>query len=195
MNPTFPRNRQQQKRINSLKSASNSHSFFNLLTSDSLLDKLEALLPAHRERLYPPTETLSMFLAQAMNADRSCQNIVNQTAINKVAGGLASGSTSTGAYCRARKRLPVSLVIKMTQEVGHLIDKHTPANWLWNNRRVCLVDGTSMTMPDTKENQKDFPQLSAQKAGLGFPICRLVGVEYRKNKRRFSPSPATVDRE
>lgn len=176
MHTTFPRNRQQQKRINTHKSSANCFSFFNLLTSDSLFDKLEALLPEHRERLYPPTETLSMFLAQTMNADRSCQNIVNQSSVNRIAGGLTSGSTSTGAYCRARKRLPVSLITEMTHEVGHLIDEHTPPEWLWKNRRVCLVDGTSMTMPDTEENQKEFPQLSAQKTGLGFPICRLVGI-------------------
>lgn len=176
MHPTFSRTYHQQKRINAHKSSINSFSFFNLLTSDSLLGKLEDLLPEHRERLYPPTETLSMFLAQTMNADRSCQNIVNQAAINKITGGLASGSTSTGAYCRARKRLPVSLITKMAQEVGHLIDEHTPSDWLWKNRRVCLVDGTSMTMTDTDENQKEFPQISVQKKGLGFPICRLVGV-------------------
>lgn len=176
MHPTFTRNRHQQKRVNAHRSTANSLSFFNLLTSDSLFDKLESLLPEHRERLYPPTETLSMFLAQSMNSDRSCQNIVNQTAINKIAGGLSSASTSTGGYCRARKRLPVSLVTEITQEIGRLIDEHTPLQWLWKQRRVCLVDGTSMTMPDTEENQKDFPQLSSQKSGLGFPICRLVGV-------------------
>jgi hypothetical protein len=176
MHTTFLRNRQQQKRINTHKSTANSFSFFNLLTSDSLLGKLEALLPEHRERLYPPTETLSMFLAQTMSPDRSCQNIVNQAAINKIAGGLASGSTSTGAYCRARKRLPVSLITEMAQEVGHLIDEHTPSDWRWKKRRVRLVDGTTVTMPDTPENQELFPQQGAQKTGLGFPICRLVGI-------------------
>lgn len=128
MNITFLRNRQQQKRINTHKSSVNSFSFFNLLTSDSLLGKLEALLPEHRERLYPPTEILSMFLAQTMSSDRSCQNIVNQAAVNKIAGGLTSGSTSTRAYCRARKRLPTSLITEMAQEVGLLIDEHTPSN-------------------------------------------------------------------
>jgi hypothetical protein len=56
--------------------------------SDALLNKAEELLPEHRKRLYPPTETLSMFLAQAMNVDRSCQNIVNQAIFHRLAGGL-----------------------------------------------------------------------------------------------------------
>ncbi|UOA08989.1 hypothetical protein [Methylobacter sp. S3L5C] len=29
-------------------------------------------------------------------------------------------------------------------------------------------------MPDTPENQADFPQLDSQKPGLGFPIARMV---------------------
>ncbi|GAC38018.1 hypothetical protein GPSY_2397 [Paraglaciecola psychrophila 170] len=34
----------------------------------------------------------------------------------------------------------------------------------------------SLTMPDTKSSQTVFPQQGAQKAGLGFPICRLLAV-------------------
>jgi hypothetical protein len=55
--------------------------FFNLLIAPALYDSVEFLLPKHRERLFPPTETLSMFLAQALSSDRSCQNAVNQAAI------------------------------------------------------------------------------------------------------------------
>ena len=65
-----------------------SYAFFNLLTGPQLLEGVEALLPEHRERVFPPTETLSMFLAQAMSADRSCQHIVNQAAVQKYLGKL-----------------------------------------------------------------------------------------------------------
>jgi len=166
----------QQNRIQSNIQNSSTHSFFNLLTCDALLNKVESQLPEHRERLYPPTETLSMFLAQAMSSDRSCQNIVNQTAVQKVAIGLPPSSTFTGGYCKARKRLPKELISQVTCEVGHLIDQHIPMNWRWKKRRVRLIDGTTVTMPDTPENQATFPQQGAQKPGLGFPISRLVGV-------------------
>jgi hypothetical protein len=49
------------------------YAMFNLLTGPQLFDRVEALLPEHRERLFPPTETLSMFLAQALSADGSCR--------------------------------------------------------------------------------------------------------------------------
>lgn len=78
--------------------------FFNLLTSAEILDQVEEQLPEHRERLFPPTETLSMFLAQAMSSDRSCQQAVNAVAIRRLTQGMAICSTHTGAYCRARQQ-------------------------------------------------------------------------------------------
>ena len=63
----------QQKRIRIHAANSDTYAFFNLLTGPEFLDQVELLLPDHRERLFPPTETLSMFLAQAMSQDRSCQ--------------------------------------------------------------------------------------------------------------------------
>jgi hypothetical protein len=68
----------------------------NIGASDTLLSKVEELLPQHRERLYPPTETLSMFLAQAKSADRSCQQAVNQAALNRLVVGLPANSVLLG---------------------------------------------------------------------------------------------------
>lgn len=154
-----------------------SYSIFNLLTSDALLDKVEALIPeVYRERLYPPTETLSMFLTQAMSADHSCQHIVNQAAVQRLAGGLSVGSTATGGYCLARRRLPQTMVSELTQHLGVVMDEHVPDHWRWQGRRVRIVDGTTATLPDTPENQAAFPQQGAQQPGLGFPICRIVGI-------------------
>lgn len=63
----------QCQRIQKQSGEMGSFELFNLLTAPELFDVLEAHLPEHRERHYPPTETLSMFLSQAMSADRSCQ--------------------------------------------------------------------------------------------------------------------------
>ncbi len=75
----------QQQRIQKHTKNSDPYKFFNLLTSPELLSTVDALLPDHRERRYPPTETLSMFLAQALNEDRSCQKAVNDAAIQRTA--------------------------------------------------------------------------------------------------------------
>ena len=96
MQITHTSSKHQHRRVKAYRENSHSYGFFNLLTSDALLDKVEELLPEHRERRYPPTETLSMFLAQAMSADRSCQNIVNHATVQRLSGGLTVGSTHTG---------------------------------------------------------------------------------------------------
>jgi len=176
MQITRAANKHQHNRIKAYRESSSSYSFFNILTSDALLDKVEEQLPEHRERLFPPTETLSMFLAQSMSADRSCQNIVNQTALQRLAGGLAPGSSHTGGYCRARQRLPLAMISHLTRELGRQIDEKVPDAWHWQGRRVRIIDGTTVTMPDTAANQASFPQQRGQKKGLGFPICRIVGI-------------------
>jgi hypothetical protein len=60
--------RSKQQRVQSAATNCDSYSFFNLLTGPDMLSMVEELLPEeHRERQFPPTETLSMFLAQAMS--------------------------------------------------------------------------------------------------------------------------------
>jgi hypothetical protein len=176
MQPTQRDCLHQQKRIRSHAASSDSYAFFNLLTDSEFLDPVESLLPAHRERLFPPTETLSMFLAQAMSADRSCQKAVDDAAIKRLVGGLPLCSTHTGAYCRARQRLPLEMVSTLTRHTGCVMAERTPETWHWRGRPVRLVDGATVALPDTTDNQGVYPQPGSQQPGLGFPICRLVGI-------------------
>ena len=166
----------QQRRVREQVRDNDANSFFNLLTGPALLDEVESLLPQHRERLFPPTETLSMFLAQALNADRSCQKAVNNTVLNRIANSLPKCSTHTGAYCRARQRLPTPMVSRLARVTGQQITALAPPTWHWRNRPVRLVDGTTVTLPDTPANQAAYPQSHNQKPGLGFPLCRMVGI-------------------
>ena len=176
MHHTHRASRLQQSLIKQAASACNSHRFFDLLTGDILFDKVEELLPEHREREFPPTETLSMFLSQVMSSDRSCQNIVNQAAVARIEGGLGMLSSNTGGYCRARKRLPTEMVSSLTRHIAEVVRLYSDPQWNWQGRKVKIVDGTTVTMPDTPESQAAYPQQGSQKPGLGFPICRVVGV-------------------
>ena len=132
--------------------------FFNVLTGPLLLEVTEAHLPEHRERLYPPTVALSMFIKQALEADGSCQRAVNAWAAQRAAEGLSPHSVRTGAYCRARQRLPAEMVTALTRETGKLLCAQSDRSWRWRGRTVKLVDGTGISMPDTPENQARYPQ-------------------------------------
>lgn len=172
------RSRQHQHRKNVERRARSTESmeFFNLLTSPQLLEATEALSPPHRERLYPPPVTLAMFMQQALDADGSCQKVVNGWAVQRAGCGLKPGSTRTGAYCRARARLPLSMVSGLARETGWQLHAKARRQWRWRGRSVKLVDGTGISMPDTDENQARYPQPSTQAPGVGLPLARLVVV-------------------
>lgn len=167
---------QQCVRIRQRASRCDSYTFFNALTAPHWLDQVESLLPAHRERLFPPTETLSMFLSQALSADRSCQQAVDESAIKRLTQELPRCSTHTGAYCRARQRLPLAMIRSLVHSTGQQTSARTPTAWHWRGRPVRLVDGTTVPLPDTPANQQAYPQPRSQQPGLGFPLCRMLGL-------------------
>ena len=150
--------------------------FFNVLTGPELLELTEAHLPEHRERLYSPTVTLSMLMMQALNEDGSCQKVVNAWAARREAEGLSANSIRTGSYCKARQRLPIGMVMALTRASGRLLSTQAPVPWLWQGRKVKLVDGSGISMPDTLENQACYPQPGTQAEGVGFPQARIVVV-------------------
>jgi hypothetical protein len=159
-----------------LRTTLDSTGVFNLITDERFFDTLETHLPPHRERRYPPTETLAMFVAQVLNDDASCQRAVNDRIIRCLQHGLRPPSTSTAAYCEARARLPNALVEALYKAVGQQVSKNARPFWLWRERHVFFIDGTGLTMPDTPDNQQAFPQPSSQQEGVGFPEARLVAL-------------------
>jgi hypothetical protein len=48
-----------------------------------------------------------------------------------------------------------------------------PETGLLNNRRVIVVDGTGVSMPDTPQSQAVWPQTASQRPGCGFPTARI----------------------
>lgn len=169
------RARQQHQLAKQVKKVDANH-FFNLLTEPRMLTLVEAQLPEHRERKFPPTVALAMFLGQVMSADGSCQNAVDEAIVSRLLSGMEPGSVNTSGYCQARARLPQQMLATLSRHSAALLSERTPQRWLWRGRHVKLVDGTTASMPDTPENQARFPQPGQQQAGVGFPLARLVGV-------------------
>ena len=85
-------------------------------------------------------------------------------------------SAETGAYCQARKRLPEKFFSDVARQTGRALEANVDPQWLWKRRRVYVYDGSSVSMPDTPENQRDYPQPDTQKPGLGFPLARIAAV-------------------
>ena len=115
-----------------------------------------------------------MFMTQALSPDGGCRAAVNDARVKRLIGGLPECSSNTAAYCKARARLPQTMISTLALRAGELVAGGVADAWLWWGRRVLLADGTTTTLPDTEENQAAYPQLASQREGLGFPIMRLV---------------------
>jgi len=167
----------QQTRIKNHAKKITTTDFLELLSNDELRSIVEDNIPEYREQIYTPMQTLSMFLAQALNDDRSCSKAVNDLIIGKqLQNNRRTISPNTGAYCLARQKLPLPLLTQLTVKIGEIISQNTPPQWKWFGRSVRLVDGTTVSMPDTVKLQEIYPQPKSQKEGLGFPLCRLLAV-------------------
>lgn len=129
-----------------------------------------------RDRLYTPLKTLFMFIKQVLNPDKSCKNAVAELAAEQLITEGEVISTNTGSYSNARKRLPEQAISELVKEVGESSAKKASIGWKVFGRPLKGVDGSSVIMPDTKENQEIYPQQKGQKKGIGFPIARIVVV-------------------
>jgi hypothetical protein len=130
----------------------------------------------YRERLYPPLTTLGLFIEQALSGDGACQDAVARNLSERTAQGAPPCSLSSGPYCKARQRLPHSLIQRLAVTVGEGLEELSCKSWKWRGRAVKLLDGTTISMPDTPANQQVYPQSGEQQAGLGFPLAMLVAL-------------------
>jgi Transposase DDE domain len=129
-----------------------------------------------RERLFTPWMTLVIFLSQVLSDDHSCDDAVERFQKFRYDHGLPAVAPETSSYCEARQRLPVALTWDLVRRTGRAIHRRAEDAWLFHGRSVQVVDGSTLTMPDTPENQAAYPQLDSQSPGLGFPIARLLVV-------------------
>lgn len=158
--------------------------FSKVFTAESLAEVFEsegvdfANADDDPDVVYTPTVTLWAFLSQMLftGEQRSCAAAVARVATVAALSGRVVSDTNTGAYCRARSRIPETVPQRLALEMARECETQLPDEWRWKGRRVLLVDGTTFSLPDTPENQAEYPQSSSQAEGLGFPVMRVVAL-------------------
>ena len=150
--------------------------FTEVLSANVISQAMETITVQWNERIFTPLMTLWVFLGQVLSADHSCRAAVARLIAHRVSQGLRPCSSETGAYCQARKRLPEAFFSTVAFLVGRTLDAQVDSRWRWKGRRVYLFDGSTVSMPDTQENQRAYPQLYNQKPGTGFPIARIAAI-------------------
>jgi hypothetical protein len=124
--------------------------------------------------IYTPALTLWTYLAQVVSGNGTCVAAVARLMVLLVALGREPCAAHTGAYCKARVKLPVPLLRRLTYEIGVSTEDAAPLAWRCVGRRAVLVDGFEVTAEDTPANQAVYPQPRSQRPGLGFPMIRVV---------------------
>ena len=124
--------------------------------------------------VWTPAVTVWAWLTQCLSASKSCVAAVARVLVLRVALDLPACSANTGGYCKARAKLPESLLRRLTVHAGQAVEDAAPDDWRWHGRRVLLADGAECSLADTPENQAEYPQPTSQRPGLGFPMIRLV---------------------
>ena len=125
-----------------------------------------------RHRLLSKENTFWSFLSQVLDADGGCKEVVRKLQIYAAMKSMKQPSSSTSAYCQARKNLDISSLQGILQHTSQNLTFKADPEFL-HGRRVVVVDGTGVSMPDTTENQKVWPQQSSQKSGCGFPTASI----------------------
>lgn len=144
-----------------------------------LLAGLAALDPAQasaRERPYSVRRTWWGFLWQMLQANATCRQVVGQLQAQRCLTGQRPVADATGAYCQARARLPEPLLVAALHASAQAADQRVAPDPALQGRVVKVLDGTTLTLPDTPENRKDYPQPTSQKPGVGLPQLHLLVV-------------------
>jgi hypothetical protein len=133
-------------------------------------------LPGTRVRWLPLTLIFWVFLQMVLCPGSSCREAQRAAQAWWRRQGRCWLNPNTNALCQARARLPLGWLRKVWWRLGDRLCAQAPRLPGCHGRRVLVVDGTTLQMPDTSANQAQWPQLGSQVPGCGFPLVHLVGV-------------------
>ena len=142
------------------------------------LEDLAAILKEEgatwKSLIYTPLLTTWAFLWQMLSPDRSCRAAVKRIAAWFSSLGKKLANDQDDPYIKARQRLPETLPARLMKQIGQRCHEGAEEAWRLCGRIIKVVDGTTVSMPDTPANQAEYPQSRSQAPGLGFPLARLV---------------------
>jgi hypothetical protein len=118
-----------------------------------------------RARVLGPVLTVQALLLQILHATA-------MTGVSRLTG----VAFSAAAYCQALQRLPVAVLRTLLRQAVARQRGATAQLGRWHGHRVCFVDGSSCSMPDTPPLQRRFDQPTGQKPGCGFPVAHLLAL-------------------
>jgi hypothetical protein len=97
--------------------------------------RLEAILAeapmTYRNCLYTPIVTLWAMISQVLSPDKSLSQAVKQMITWLSLAGAVCPSGDTGAYSKARQRLPEHLLLSLIPETAEQLEQQVPVSQQW----------------------------------------------------------------
>ena len=84
-----------------------------------------------RDRCFTPATTLGLFVSQALSRGNACSTTVTEYNRERKHKGLSPICEDASAYCKARARLPVELIDRLSRQVIEIASNKTAAQWKW----------------------------------------------------------------
>ena len=146
--------------------------FSNLVPSKHL--EAKARKENSRTRIYSLNVTFWAFLSQVLSPQGACLEAVRKVQSYCSKNKLPIPSSRTASYSEARSRMPVEDLNGIHKDIAKKAQGKVLEKQRWIGHDVKVIDGTGITLEDTPENQKAFPQPSNQSEGCGFPVMKVV---------------------
>jgi hypothetical protein len=136
-----------------------------------------------RRRIFTLPLVIWLMIVQRLDPKTTLSSAVQQVAQkrppallpdhNRIREGTVSGST--GAYSDARKQMPLQVAEQVADHVlEHLTQQTGRAVWPDWERRVFILDGSSVELPHTPELVQAYPPASNQHGESHWPVLRVL---------------------
>jgi hypothetical protein len=139
-------------------------------------DFLHSISVSKRIRQYCNVVVFWAWIAQILEANASLSKAVSLVQAWCDDAGLPVPNKDTGAYSRGRGRLPLEFLTAASKRINAHLNTRIQLADTYQGHVIKSIDGSSMTLDDTEDNQSEYPQPSTQKKGCGFPLMGIMGV-------------------
>ncbi len=132
--------------------------------------------PTCRQRQFGHVPMLWAWTAQVLDGNEACSRGLGYIQSWSAARGVPAPTGGTGAFCRARSRMSEEFIGECSRRVDAAMAGAVRDEDRWHGFTLKAIDGSSVKLMDTPENQEAFPQPSEQKPGCGFPVMSVSGL-------------------
>ena len=137
---------------------------------------ISAYLPDHRNTPLRPEVMIAAMMSAGIENNCSMQKSVARINADRKILGFPPISSNTAAYSKAKSKIPNGLLADFAKNITQQTQAQTCSVGALGIPTK-LIDGTTLLLDDSRENQEAYPQHGQQTDGVGFPIVRAIAIQ------------------